>query len=174
MSGPGTETPATPPQAPPGHARRAAPRDTPAVGSTLAGHRSRQQRRQHRARSDSSPASSWCSRPRQSIVLIVYLLFQFLLDYRIVSDFTVVLAVLTILAIWIHRWGHYDFGKGYRVVIGALGLSLALFAVINLLAWVRVGGESADFLHLIGRIIFWVSGLAAGYGAWMVFRLRED
>ena len=79
-----------------------------------------------------------------------------------------------ILAIWIHRWGHYDFGKGYRVVLGALGLSLALFAVINLLAWVRGGGDSVDFLHLVGRIIFWVSGLAAGYGAWMVFRIRED
>jgi hypothetical protein len=108
------------------------------------------------------------------IVLVVYLVWQFLLDYTIVSDFTVVLAVLTILAIWIHRWGHYDFGKGYRVVIGALGLSLALFAVINLLTWVRGGGVSVDFLHLVGRIIFWLSGLAAGYGAWMVFRIRED
>lgn len=108
------------------------------------------------------------------IVLVVYLVWQFLLDYVIVSDFTVVLAVLTILAIWIHRWGHYDFGKGYRVVIGALGLSLALFAVINLLTWVRGGGVSVDFLHLVGRLIFWVSGLAAGYGAWMVFRIRED
>jgi hypothetical protein len=108
------------------------------------------------------------------IVLVVYLIWEFLLDYRVVSEFTVVLAVLTILAIWIHRWGHYDFGKGYRVLIGALGLSLALFAVINLLAWVRGGGDSVDFLHLVGRIIFWVSGLAAGYGAWMVFRIRED
>jgi hypothetical protein len=108
------------------------------------------------------------------IVVVVYLLFQFLLDYRfIVSDFTVVMAVLTILAIWIHRWGHHDFGNGYRILIGALGLSLALFAVINLLAWVRGGGGSGDFLELIGRIIFWISGIAAGYGAWLVFRLRE-
>lgn len=109
------------------------------------------------------------------IVVVVYLLFQFLLDYRfIVSDFTVVMAVLTILAIWVHRWGHYDFGKGYRILVGALGLSLALFAVINLLAWVRGGGGSGDFLELIGRIIFWISGIAAGYGAWLVFRVRED
>jgi hypothetical protein len=108
------------------------------------------------------------------IVVVVYLLFQFLLDYFVVSDFTVVLAVLTILAIWIHRWGHYDFGNGYRIIIGALGMSLALFAVINLLGWIRGGGNSVDFLHLIGRIIFWISGIAAGYGAWLVFRLRED
>jgi hypothetical protein len=107
------------------------------------------------------------------IVVVVYLLFQFLLDYSVVSDFTVVLSVLTIVAIWIHRWGHYDFGNGYRIVVGALGLSLALFAVINFLGWVRLGGPSSDFLHLIGRIIFWVSGIAAGYGAWLVFRLRE-
>jgi hypothetical protein len=107
------------------------------------------------------------------IVVVVYLIFQFLLDYFVVSDFTVVLAVLTILAIWIHRWGHYDFGNGYRIIIGALGMSLALFAVINLLGWIRGGGDSVDFLHLIGRIIFWVSGIAAGYGAWLVFRLRE-
>ncbi len=109
-----------------------------------------------------------------SIVVIVYLVFQFLLNYYIVSDFAVVMAVLAILAIWLHRWGQYDFGKPYRIIIGALGLSLALFAVINFLAWVRVGGESAGFLHLLGRIIYWVSGLAAGYGAWLVFRLRED
>lgn len=106
------------------------------------------------------------------IVVVVYLIFQFLLDYPIVSDFTVVLSVLTILAIWVHRWGHYDFGNGYRIIVGALGVSLALFAIINLLGWVRLGGPSSDFLHLIGRIIFWVSGLAAGYGAWLVFRIR--
>ena len=108
-----------------------------------------------------------------TIVVVVYLLFQFLLDYRIISDFTVVIAVLTVLAIWVHRWGHYDFGNGYRIVIGALGISLALFAVTSLLAWARIGGDSVDFLHLIARIIFWVSGIAAGYGAWLVFRTRE-
>lgn len=106
------------------------------------------------------------------IVVVVYLFFQFLLDYPIVSDFTVVIAVLTLLAIWVHRWGHYDFGNGYRILIGALGVSLALFAIINLLGWVRLGGDSRDFLHLIGRIIFWISGIAAGYGAWLVFRIR--
>jgi hypothetical protein len=109
-----------------------------------------------------------------AIIVVVYLLFQFLLDYLIVGDFTVVLAILTMLAIWVHRWGHYDFGKGYRVLIGALGLSLALFAIINFLGWVRVGGDSAGFMHLIGRIIYWISGIAAGYGAWLVFRIRED
>ncbi len=108
------------------------------------------------------------------IVVVVYLLFQFLLDYPILSDFTVVIAVLAVLAIWIHRWGHYDFGSGYRILIGALGVSLALFAVINFLAWVRLGGPSSDFLHLIGRFIYWIAGLAAGYGAWLVFRLREE
>jgi hypothetical protein len=107
------------------------------------------------------------------ILVVCYLIFQFLLDYRIFSDFVVVISVLTILAIWIHRWGHHDFGTGYRILIGALGLSLALFAVTNLLAWVRVGGDSVDFLHLISRIIYWVSGIAAGYGAWLVFRVRE-
>jgi hypothetical protein len=107
------------------------------------------------------------------IVVVVYLLFQFLLNYPVISDFTVVIAVLAILAIWIHRWGHYDFGSGYRILVGALGVSLALFAIINFLAWVRLGGPSSDFLHLIGRFIYWISGLAAGYGAWLVFRIRE-
>jgi len=108
------------------------------------------------------------------IVGVVYFIFEFLLDYRVVTSFTVVIAVLAILAIWIHRWGHYDFGKGYRIVIGALGISLALFAVTSLLAWIRVGGDSVDFLHLLSRIIYWVSGIAAGYGAWLVFRTRDE
>jgi hypothetical protein len=108
-----------------------------------------------------------------AIVVIVYLIFQFLLDYLIVSDFTVVVAALTVLAIWVHRWGHYDFGNGYRVLIGALGISLTLFAVINFLAFLRAGGGAGDALFFIGRIVYWISGLAAGYGAWLVFRLRQ-
>jgi hypothetical protein len=108
-----------------------------------------------------------------AIVVIVYLLFQFLLDYFIVSDFTVVVAVLTILAIWVHRWGHHDFGNGYRILIGALGISLTLFAVINFLAFIRSGGGVGDAMQFIGRLIYWISGLAAGYGAWLVFRLRQ-
>ena len=108
-------------------------------------------------------------------IVIVYLVWQFLLDYRIfVDNFVVVLSVLTVLAIWIHRWGHYDFGKAYRIIIGALGVSLALFALMSLLAWARVGGGSTDFLHLIGRLLYWASGVAAFVGAWQVFRTRED
>jgi hypothetical protein len=108
-------------------------------------------------------------------IVLVYLIWQFLLDYRIfVDNFTVVLAVLTVLTIWIHRWGHYDFGKAYRILIGAFGVSLALFALMNLLAWARLGGGSVDFLHLIGRLLFWASGVAAFVGAWQVFRTHED
>ena len=77
-----------------------------------------------------------------SIVVIAYLIFQFLLNFHILSDFAVLLAALTILAIWVHRWGHYDFGPGYRIMIGALGVSMALLALMNLLAWARLGGGS--------------------------------
>jgi hypothetical protein len=108
-------------------------------------------------------------------IVLIYLVFQFLLDYRIfASHFTVVLAALTVLAIWVHRWGHYDFGSAYRILIGALGVSLALFALMSLLAWARLGGNSQDFLHLIGRLLFWASGVAAFYGGWLVFRTREE
>ncbi len=108
-------------------------------------------------------------------IVIIYLVWQFLLDYRIfVDDFAVVVAVLTVLAIWVHRWGHYDFGSAYRIIIGAVGVSLALFALMNLLAWARVGGGSTDFLHLIGRLLYWAAGVAAFVGAWQVFRTRED
>jgi len=107
-------------------------------------------------------------------IVLIYLVFQFLLDYRIfASDFTIVLAALTVLAIWVHRWGHYDFGSGYRIIIGALGVSLALFALMSLLAWARVSGNSVDFLHLLGRLLYWASGVAAFVGAWQVFRTRE-
>ncbi len=109
-----------------------------------------------------------------SIVLIVYLLFEFLLDFRIVGQISVLLAVLTILAIWVHRWGHYDFGTTYRIVVAGLALSLTLLALMNLLAWARLGGGSGDFLGFIGRLIYWASAVAAGYGGWLVFRIRED
>ena len=85
----------------------------------------------------------------------VYVLFEFILDYRIVGDLTVVVAVLTVLAIWIHRWGHHDFGKGYRIVIGALGLSLALFAVLRRFDFPDIGFDEfrpvPQFQHHFGR-----------------------
>lgn len=109
-----------------------------------------------------------------TIVVLSYFVFDFLLDNPVVGDFSVLLAVLTILAIWIHRWGHYDFGPGYRILIGALGVSLALLALMNLLAWARIGGPSSDFLHLLGRLTYWAAGVAAFVGAWQVFRTRED
>ena len=108
-------------------------------------------------------------------IVLIYLIWQFLLEYRIfVDNFPVIIAVLTVLAIWIHRWGHYDFGKAYRIIIGALGVSLALFALMSLLAWARAGGNSQDFFHLLGRLLYWASGVAAFVGAWQVFRTRED
>lgn len=109
-----------------------------------------------------------------TVVVVVYLIFQFLLNFNILSQFAVLLAVLAILAIWVHRWGHYDFGPGYRILIGALGVSMAVLALMNLLAWARLGGGSGDFLRLIGLLIYWISGIAAFYGAWTVFRTRED
>ena len=108
-------------------------------------------------------------------IVAIYLIWQFLLDYRIfVDNFPVVVAVLTVLAIWVHRWGQYDFGKAYRIILGALGVVLALFALMSLLAWARLGGNSVDFFHLLGRLLYWASGVAAFIGAWQVFRTRED
>jgi hypothetical protein len=109
-----------------------------------------------------------------TIVIVSYFIFDFLLDNPVVGDFSVLLAVLSVLAIWIHRWGHYDFGSGYRIIIGALGVSLAILALMNLLAWARLGGNSSDFLHLLGRLTYWAAGVAAFMGAWQVFRTREE
>ena len=109
-----------------------------------------------------------------TIIVVSYFIFDFLLDNNVVGDFSVLVAVLTVLAIWVHRWGHYDFGKGYRILIGALGVSLALLALMNLLAWARLGGPSDDFLHLLGRLTYWAAGVSAFVGAWQVFRTRED
>ncbi len=109
-----------------------------------------------------------------SIVIFSWFIVGFLLDDRVISEFAVLLGVLTVLAIWVHRWGHYDFGEGYRILIAALGISLAILALMNLLVWVRVGGSSDGLMPLLGRLVFWVSGVAAFVGAWQVFRTRED
>lgn len=106
-------------------------------------------------------------------IVVIYLVWQFLLDFFIMTEVAVVLAVLTVLAIWVHRWGHYDFGRGYRILIGALGVALALFALMNLLTWARAAG-GGDFLGLIGRLLFWAAGVAAFVGGWQVFRTRES
>jgi hypothetical protein len=109
------------------------------------------------------------------VIVADYLVFDFLFDYPVfVGGFVPVVAVLTVLAIWVHRWGHYDFGKGYRILVGALGVSLALFAVTSFLAWLRVGGDSVDVWHLLSRFIYWLAGVAAFVGAWQVFRTRES
>ena len=83
----------------------------------------------------------------------------------------VVVAVLTVLAIWVHRWGHYDFGNGYRILLGAFGVVLLLFAFTNFLTVVRFGIDDGA-LQLLGRLLYWAGGAAALYGGWMVFRSR--
>jgi len=107
------------------------------------------------------------------LIALVWVVFDLIFDDRTVSSFTLLIAVLTILAIWVHRWGHHDFGNGYRIVIGALGLALALFAVTNFLLVIRTG-ISASAIQLLGLLLFWVGGVVAGYGAWLVFRTREE
>ena len=167
MTGPNSETPETPSEEPtpeaaparPSHTQQATAAATAAISTV---------------REKLVAGEQFLLSAAGGIVLI-YLIWQFLLDYNILLDsFPVILAVLTVLAIWVHRWGHYDFGTAYRIILGALGVSLALFALMNLLAWARLGGNSVDFLHLIGRLLYWAAGVAAFVGAWQVFRTRED
>jgi hypothetical protein len=110
-----------------------------------------------------------------SIVGLSWFVFSFLLDKPfIVSDFAVMLSVLLVLAIWVHRWGHYDFGKPYRIIIAALGVSLAILALMNFLTWARPLDNSGDLGELLGRLAYWGGGVATFIGAWQVFRTRED
>jgi hypothetical protein len=104
------------------------------------------------------------------LVLLVYVLFQVLLDSIRLNDMTVVTAVLALAAVWVHRWGHHDFGNGFRLVVGALGLSLAIFAIVNFLTFLRVGGGADGGGELLARIVLWAGGIIAGYGAWLVWR----
>ena len=106
------------------------------------------------------------------LVAAVWIIFDLIFAYGTMTTFTLLVAVLAVLAIWAHRWGRYDFGPGYRIVVAALGLSLALFAVTDFLLTIR-NGINAEALELLGLLLFWVGGVVAGYGAWLVFRARE-
>jgi hypothetical protein len=107
-----------------------------------------------------------------ALIVGVYLLFQVILGQRIFFEaLPVVVAVLTILAIWVHRWGHYDFGSGYRILLGGFGVALLLFAFTNFLGVVRFG-LNAEALELVALLLYWAGGAAALYGGWMVFRAR--
>jgi hypothetical protein len=106
-----------------------------------------------------------------ALVVGVWVVFQLILGKFVMTNFALVIAILIVLAIWIHRWGHYDFGNGYRIVLGALGVSLALFAIINLLETFRFG-LTAEALSWLGLLLYWIGGLVAGFGAWQVFRTR--
>lgn len=108
-----------------------------------------------------------------ALIIAVYLIFEVILGHRIFADgrIPVVIAVLTVLSIWVHRWGHYDFGNGYRILLGAFGVTLLLFAFTNFLTMVRFG-LPGDGLFLLGLLLYWAGGAAALYGGWMVFRSR--
>ena len=107
------------------------------------------------------------------LIAAVWIIWDLIFDERTISQFTLLIAVLMLLAIWVHRWGHYDFGTGYRIVIGALGVALALFAVTNFLIVIRTGINAGAF-DLLGLLLFWIGGVMAGYGAWLVFRIRAE
>ena len=106
------------------------------------------------------------------IIVAVYIIFQVVLGHRIFGEsMPVVVAALAVLAIWVHRWGHYDFGTGYRILLGGLGVVLLLFAFTNFLAVIRFPA-SRDPLEFLGLLLYWAGGAAAFYGGWMVFRSR--
>lgn len=107
------------------------------------------------------------------LIVAVWIIFDLIFDFRTISSFTLLMAVFMVLAIWVHRWGQYDFGNGYRIVIGALGVALALFSVVAFLITIRTG-INAGAMQLLGLLLFWVAGVVAGYGAWLVFRIREE
>jgi hypothetical protein len=104
------------------------------------------------------------------LVLLVFVIFQVLLADIVLNDMTVVTAVLAIAAVWVHRWGHHDFGNGYRLIVGALGLALAIFAIVNFLTFLRLGAGADGGGALLAHIVLWAGGLIAGYGAWVVWR----
>lgn len=107
-----------------------------------------------------------------ALIVLSYVLFQLILGHVVFADTTLLVALLALLTIWLHRWGHYDFGGGYRIVIAALGVTLALFAILNFLSRIRFGINAQDF-QLLGILLFWVGGIVAGYGAWLMFRTRS-
>lgn len=114
-----------------------------------------------------------------ALIVAVWIIWDLIFDIgpgpliNIVGSFTLLIAVLMILAIWVHRWGQYDFGPGYRIILGALGVSLGLFAITDLLLTFRTDID-ASASQWLGNLLFWIGGLAAVYGSWMVFRSRES
>ena len=107
-----------------------------------------------------------------SLIVADYIIFQVLFGRRIFREsIPVVVAVLAVLAIWVHRWGHYDFGSGYRILLGGLGVDAPPLRVHEL---PRRGPfrHTADALELLGLLLYWAGGAAALYGGWMVFRSR--
>ncbi len=166
MSGPKKETPATPAEEPTPEAAPSGPSQTAQATAVATAAISD-------VRSKLVAGEQFVLGAALLIVVVSYFIFEFLLDYRVVGDFSVLLAVLTVLAIWVHRWGHYDFGKAYRIIIGALGVSLAILALMNLLGWARLGGPGDGVWLLLGRLTYWAAGVAAFVGAWQVFRTRE-
>jgi hypothetical protein len=107
-----------------------------------------------------------------AVIVLSYVLFQLILGNRVFSDITMLVAVLALLTIWAHRWGHFDLGDSYRLLVAALGIALALFAVLNFLDRIRFGINAQDF-QLLGVLLFWVGGIVAGYGAWLLTRSRS-
>lgn len=104
-----------------------------------------------------------------ALVLGVYLIFHLLLLKYSPSEMAILVSLLLLVVVWAESWGQQDLGGNYRVVVGLLGLSLATFAVLSFLAFIRVGG-SFDALELVARLIYWAAGLLAGYGALLIWR----
>jgi hypothetical protein len=107
-----------------------------------------------------------------AVIVAVYIIFQVILGHGIFFEsMPVVVAALAVLAIWVHRWGHHDFGNGYRILLGAFGVVLLLFAFTNFLSVIRFPA-SRDPLEFLGLLLYWAGGAAALYGGWTVFRAR--
>jgi hypothetical protein len=184
MSGPDNETPNPKPAAAPKKApapKKTAPTEPDASGSSSSASASQATAAVSNAVGvvrERLVAGEQLALTGAGLIAAVWIIFDLLLDvggslFPTVGSLTLLLAILLVLAIWVHRWGHYDFGNGYRLVVGVLGLSLAFFAVTDLLLTFRTDID-ASAGQWLGNLLAWGGGLAAGYGGWLVFRIREE
>lgn len=106
------------------------------------------------------------------ILLISVVLTGVLLDKYFPPDAPVVISIAMLAVILLERMGQATFGTGYRLILLVLGLVIAVVSVYYVIYSFRVGFGGSDGVAWLGRLAWWVGGLMAGAGGWLVFKGR--
>lgn len=102
-------------------------------------------------------------------LLVVWVLFDFLIDEYSTGSIPFALALVTVGAAYTHHnKGSAHWGISYQTVVLVAAALIGVFGVRDIVEEVRAGIFDADASTIIGALAYYAAAIVAGVGAWQL------